>query len=108
MPPERIIPEAHTVSLGTEPASPARAFSGGTVPGFEVLEEVGRGGMGVVYRARQVSLNRVVALKMILSGTCAGEVELRRFRHEAEALARLDHPHIVQVHDIGEHQGAPY
>jgi hypothetical protein len=78
------------------------------VPGHEILGELGRGGMGVVYQARQTKLGRLVALKMILSGAHAGEAVLTRFHTEAEAIARLQHPNIVQIHEIGEHGGLPF
>jgi tetratricopeptide (TPR) repeat protein len=78
------------------------------VPGYEVLGVLGKGGMGVVYKARQVGLERLVALKMILHAGHAGAEERQRFRTEAEAVARLTHPHIVQIHEVGEHQGLPY
>jgi WD40 repeat protein/tRNA A-37 threonylcarbamoyl transferase component Bud32 len=94
--------------FGTQPASSASGATPANVPGYEILGELGRGGMGIVYKARQTKLRRIVALKMILAGGHAGSAELARFRTEAEAIARLQHPNIVQVHEIGEHEGKPY
>lgn len=79
-----------------------------TVPGYEIIDELGRGGMGVVYRARHLALNRLVALKLIRSGVLAGVEELARFHAEAEAIARLQHPNVIQVFDVGEHEGMPF
>jgi WD40 repeat protein len=104
-------PNATTLEAGSVPTSDQgapeeRRFP--IIPGYEILEEIGRGAMGVVYKAVQTSAKRTVALKMILSGIVATREELTRFRTEAEAVARLQHPNIVQVFDVGEYDGRPF
>jgi WD40 repeat protein/serine/threonine protein kinase len=90
------------------PAGPAAGLPPPQLAGYEVLGVLGQGGMGIVYQARQIQLRRLVALKMILAGGHAQPEELARFRIEAEAAARLQHPHIVQVYEVGEAEGRPY
>jgi tRNA A-37 threonylcarbamoyl transferase component Bud32 len=109
VPPPPPGPAAEAATLPPSADSPGLARGEPSrIAGYEILGELGQGAMGVVYKARQVGLNRLVALKMIRAGEFAGPAERQRFQAEAEAVARLKHPGIVQIYEIGEHQGLPF
>ena len=79
-----------------------------SLPGYEIHRELGRGGMGVVYQARQIALDRLVALKVLLGGRYASASSCARFKAEVESIARLQHPNLIQVFEVGEHDGHTY
>jgi len=108
VPPGAGLPDAATLDGDPAGPTPAGASPGLLPPGYELLGELGRGGMGVVYKARHQRLGRVCAVKMILAGGHAGPAEKQRFETEGQAIARLSHPGIVQVYEVGEHDGHPF
>ena len=118
LPEEDALRSGETTDFGGKPTLMGKTASGSPAgtgragrPGpenYEILGELGRGGMGVVYKALDKRLNRLVALKMIRGGDHAGEIQLARFKIEAEAVASLHHPNILQIYDIGESDGSPY
>lgn len=97
-----------TLVSPTTPVHESTATTAGPLEGLEILGVLGQGGMGVVYKARQCKLDRLVAVKVIRAGTHAGPEEQSRFRREAEAIARLHHPNIVEIYEVGEKENCPY
>src|SRR5262249_28349984 len=105
---DALFPPPPTEPGARPPALPREETALPQVPGYEAEAVLGRGGMGVGFRAGHLRLNRLVALKMVLAGAYAGPHERERFRREAEAAAALRHPNIVQIHDVGDADGRPY
>jgi len=105
---EALVPGSTPAPTGDEPSSATGGTDLGDFGRYELLEEVGRGGMGVVYRARQKALDATVALKVVRSSQFASAEEIRRFYAEARAAAGLRHPNIVCVHDVGDCFGQHY
>src|SRR4029077_16591005 len=105
---DRTVTQSGPSATAPRPTPDRSRASQPEIPGYEILGKLGAGGMGIVYKARQRGLNRLVALKMIIGGIQARVDHLARFRVEAEAVARLRHPNILQIYDIDEVDGLPF
>ena len=108
LPPVSLTPPTIVLPRDSPAASASAAYEHIVVPGYQILKELGRGGAGIVYEARQLSLNRLVALKMLLRGKYSAESDLGRLRAEGAAIAQLQHPNIIQIYEIAEVGGLPY